>query len=204
MMKDIRNVVPGSLLPLAGAIFLGWDGWEIILFFYIETIIIGLIHAVKLAISQPGSQENIAGQKQPMSPVFATLLFTANYGLFTAIQLYMFWDSIVFPPISGPEGSIFWLSVMGLFIARVTEFTVGFLLPKKYLTTDVGVLFIEPYPRIFVQQGFAILGSLVISLSGADSLAALIAFVVIKIACELYIATFWDAFLENRNRKKRE
>jgi hypothetical protein len=200
--RDLWQVLPGNLVPLLGVLLFGWDGWEVVLFYYLETAVIGLFHALKLASSQPGSQRNLGGQETPMSPAFATILFVGNYGAFTAIQLYMIWDQIVFPPLAGTEGASFWISVAVL-VANHAWQTVGqFFLPGKHRTTRVDALFLEPYSRIFVQQAFAIIGGLLLAFAGNGGLAAVAAFILVKTAVELYVATFWEALLREAGRRR--
>ncbi|HHI68168.1 MAG TPA: hypothetical protein ENJ97_02455, partial [Planctomycetes bacterium] len=74
------SLILSNLLPLAGVLFWGWDAFSLLLLFWMENVVIGVIHVFRLALAEGGTGMEKAGR------FFLIPFFAVHYGLFTFVH----------------------------------------------------------------------------------------------------------------------
>lgn len=86
--RDGLLLLSMNLVPLVGALTAGWDGLAVILYYWLETAIIGLWLAVRVAISPVDAVgDNFAGKG--MTSEGLALFIVAHAGIFMGIHMFM-------------------------------------------------------------------------------------------------------------------
>ena len=184
--KSVLSLIVANLFPILGVLFLGWDIFEVVMFYVVETVIVGTYNVVKMLY--------VKGEKKR----FTILFFIFHFNFFILIQSIFVIVLIGGDNASdmGPDIGQGFHSLFSLFSNR--DFKIGllvmiisqgisvyrnFIKPKLYQHADLEKLMFEPYKRIFVQQFMAIGGSMIMM-----TLQAPIGFLVILILMK----TFFD------------
>lgn len=199
-------LILANLVPLIGVLFLGWDGKGIIVIYILETIMIGLINALKMLTvyfingtkkePAPSAGDNISGFA--LIPFF---LFHYNFFVFVQSVLFFAFSSMWEPMGKGIEPfnlvgqfSLYinqetaW-ALGSLLIANLTYFVNDFVLNDKYKTQTISGLMFAPYKRIFLQQFLVILGGFIFMLTGGISFVMGL-FVILKIVADYVSANY--------------
>ncbi len=162
-----------NLLPLVGVLFLGWDLLLILLMYWLESGVVGIINIAKIARAEGAS--DASGRKvngRPAAPSKAILIpfFVLHYGIFWVVHgafvlllpLIAGVASLIDVPgrPAGPVGPAFGgsavtgpnllLGLAGLVLVHVVSYFYNYIGRGEYLTaTPVGQMF-APYARVVV------------------------------------------------------
>lgn len=162
-------LVAANLIPLVGAIFWGWRVFDIVVLYWIENVIVGLINAVRmLLISRPnGSPLDVVGK------VFQTAFFLVHYGIFTVVH-----GVFVFALLggglgsSGPKvpldellGKIGW-AVLALIFSHTLSFFMNFIGKREYTKRTLQEQMMAPYPRMIALHVAIVFGAFAIQALG--------------------------------------
>jgi hypothetical protein len=192
-------LIAANLIPVAGVWFWGWSAIEAFIVYALETLIIGIITILKLAVASLAKGNNewpANGKITRQSGIVFILFFIAHFGIFAAVQTAIFSQSAdITPPGSGMFHFFFnWYSyinkdialmLLAFVISNIVKMLIPFISSGEYKTTPMVFIMFQPYGRIIIQQFTVILGSMFLQL-GLDKIFILI-FVVIKIIFELFI-----------------
>lgn len=208
-------ILAANLLPIVGVLAWDWSPIEVFIVYCLETIIIGLLTLVKMAIVTAVKKNDVwyTNGGKSIQPGFVFMLFfLVHYGMFVAIQMGLFFSV---SGIAGKAGIGFfnffykWPSLLsnGSLIMLATFFfcyglkmIFDFIITQQYKTASLIGLMFEPYGRIFVQQLTVILGSTFLSF-GAGKIFIVI-FALIKIFFEIFIN--YDSILKKGMTKLEE
>lgn len=200
-------LILANLVPLIGVLFLGWDGKGIIVIYIIETIMIGLINALKMLtvyfINGTKNEPLESSKTQNVTGLALVPFFLFHYNFFIFVQSVLFFafSSMWEPMGKGPEPfdliSQFSLYINqetawalgSLLFANLTYFVNDFILNDKYKTQTMAGLMFAPYKRIFLQQFLVILGGFIFMLTGGISLVMGL-FVILKIIADYITANY--------------
>jgi hypothetical protein len=163
------------------------DALTIVFAYFLETIIIGMLHVIKLWLCVKYGKEDTSKSQNGVSGFGIIPFFMIHYGMFVAIQsifAFGFFDSKI-PEIKSGfnliENYSYLLSqegiqiiVASLFITNLGYFYNNFLSQKKFKDYKPSSLFFKPYVRIFVQQFVVILAGFFFVITAADMAAALL------------------------------
>lgn len=184
-----------NLVPLLGALIAGWDGLAVMLYYWMETAIIGFWLVVRVAFS-PLDPIGVNFGGKGLSPQALALFIVAHAGIFMGVHLFMLIG--VFGGELRPERI---LSPLPLFADLLFE--RGFLLPLGVFALVRGLFaasdwragrptgpgIIDFYMRIIVMQFTLLLGGWVLLILlpfGADSsIGGLVVLVLFKTGAEL-------------------
>lgn len=189
-------LVLANLLPIAGVLFAGWDVGAIVLLFWAENLIIGVLQLLKM-ISHP----NRGGL--PMA-----LFFTVHYGGFTAAHgLFIFslfslrdalfgpgvllpasdspasWFSLLSEALSNLPG-LWLLGLLALVLSHTGSLVLHYFLQGERQRTPLPELMSAPYRRVVVLHVAIILGGVGIEALGSP-LPLLVLLVLLKIVLDL-------------------
>lgn len=194
---DILLIV-ANLIPVYGVWFLGWSAVEVFIVYALETLIIGMLTLLKMAVVTFTRRKHLwynNNTATEVSGLFFMVFFTIHYGLFAAVQNGIFSQvANITPPGSGMLHFFFhWYEYINKDIGMMlSAFVVGylaksfvpFIVTGEYKTVSMTRLMFQPYGRIFIQQITVILGSMFLSFNfGA---AFILVFALAKILFEVY------------------
>jgi hypothetical protein len=207
--KKTSNVVLilANLVPLAGVLFLGWDGKGIIVVYILETVMIGIINALKMLTvyfingTENEPKENPKAQGVSGLGLVPFFLFHYNFFIFVQSVLFFAFSSMWEPMGKGPEPfnvianfalyinqETAW-ALGSLLIANLTYLINDFILNDGYKTQTMAGLMFAPYKRIFLQQFLVILGGFVFILTGGIGVVMGI-FVLLKTGADYISANY--------------
>ena len=163
------------------------DALTIVFAYFLETIIIGMLHVIKLWLCAKYGKSDSSENQNGVSGYGIIPFFMIHYGMFVAIQsifAFSFFDSKI-PEIKSGfnliENYSYLLSqegiqiiVASLFITNLSYFYNNFLIQKKYQDYKPSSLLFKPYGRIFIQQFVVILAGFFFVLTAADMAAAIL------------------------------
>jgi hypothetical protein len=184
-----------NFIPLFGVFIWAWDAMGIITFYVIETIMVGLIHLIKMTILYAMNHNNpqalaIERHNSGVSGLGLIPFFMVHFGFFIFVQIMVFngftnqsfWQSL---PIwwSGP----YKYALAALFLTKFTWLMADIIWNPAIKTKLPDDVFFEPYPRIFIQQFMVILGGWA-TLFGKGLWGYLLILILCKTTLDLLIA----------------
>lgn len=186
----VSLTILGNLLPVAGVLFLGWDIYTLLVYYWCETVIVGFWTA--LAIAFQGRQDNrrsgdTTGSRGVGAPK-AAILVALHAGVFIALHLLLMstlygrdWPGHLESPGVFVEtfiiGQGLWPMLALAFIQRAAVFWER--------AENLPPVVIELYVRIAVIQVVVILGAWGVMLLDTG-LFGLVLLVAIKTMLDLY------------------
>lgn len=201
-----RKLTPGdiflitaNLLPIYGVAFLGWNAIDAFIVYALETLIIGVITVMKIALVtfvRKKDQWYNQGTTTSVSGLFFIAFFILHFGLFAAVQTSIFSETAgITKPGKGMLHFFFhWYEYINKDIAimlgtitfgHLARSFVPFVLSGEYKTVSMMKLMFQPYGRIFVQQFTVILGSMLLIFKWQTGF--MIVFAAVKIFFEMIV-----------------
>jgi hypothetical protein len=177
-----------NLVPIIGVYTFGWQVFPILLFFWIENVVIGVFNILKMLRCQ--------GRDAGISKWFMAFFFMIHYGAFTmahgVVLLTIFGKNVGSADSGLPLNVIIeiirsqqiWLAALSILISHGFSFIWNYLGKKEYLTSSLGELMTLPYRRIIIMHVGLILGAFVIDIAGSPPLGLLI-FIILKIIMDI-------------------
>jgi len=202
-----RKLTPGdyfliaaNIVPLFGALFLGWDAKEVFVVYCLETLIIGLITLLKMiivTINRPNHDWPNQGTITRKHGLFFMVFFILHYGLFVTVQMGIFFGVsgigdkhnitltnffVKWPELITNDSLIM---LIAFAVSYGLKVIFDFILTNEYKSISLMHLMFQPYGRIFIQQLVVILGSMGLLLGGG--IGFLMIFAAVKLFFELRI-----------------
>ena len=157
----------------------------IVIAFFLETVIIGIVQIFKLATTISYHKKNTKPQPK-YNNYSMVLFFIFHYGFFIAVQLVFVFALLQFGEnhfeafdlinnikyAMSMKGMNLVLSSILLF--NFIDYYINHIWAKGYEKQTVDILFMQPYKRIFIQQFAVILGSFFMILNFAMTIVALL------------------------------
>lgn len=194
-----NNAILLNAVFLIALLLLGKANPMAIVFAYVfETIIIGLIHALKLfyIISNDNEPRKTEAKIFNFASIF---FFLVHYGFFVAIQSLFLYTAFAinddrfstslslnnFKVIFSLEG--FYVVVASIVLTHLAEFYFNFIKNRKYFNQNLESYFIKPYLRIFVQQFLAIIPFFFLFITKCVGVIAAILLVITRAFLDYYL-----------------
>ncbi|MEN8119273.1 MAG: DUF6498-containing protein [Bacteroidota bacterium] len=188
ILKDysVLLLIVVNLFPIIGALLLGWDIFEIVILYVLETFIIGLLNIFKMFFTK-------GVEKFFMVPFFLIHynLFILGQSIFVIILLggginnNKFFESgsldYLFSIIGNRD---FIIAVFLIIFSHGFSFIKNFIRKKEYVKMDAIKLMFAPYQRIFLQQIMVIGGAFIILLFNTH-VGILIIMIILKTMLDL-------------------
>jgi len=177
---SVLTLVAVNLLPLGGVLFYGLTVFAVMVLFWAENVIIGILNVAKML-----TLHKMRGDLEALGMAF---FFAMHYGIFTAVH-----GMFVFTLFGSEDSEISGLSTgIGVFIiplialiaSHTLSFLVNFLWQKEYMVVTANELMIRPYGRV-VALHVTILGGGFIVLALGSPVYALVLLILIKIGIDL-------------------
>lgn len=174
-------LVAVNLIPVIGVLMFGWNIAMIIVLYWLETVIIGIINVPKM-----WACEGSAGMK-----IFITIFFAFHFGMFSWGHYMFLGDMFKAGHIVGglrEGGPIVWAAA-SLFISHLFSLFTNFFGNKEYVGRDANTQMFFPYGRIVVMHIFIIFGGAIALLLGSPMVALLI-LIALKIVVDIAAHSF--------------
>lgn len=177
----IAAAVIGNLIPAAGVAFLGWNASQILILYWIENVVLGLLTIPRIVAAGRGRPEGIG----------LALFFVVHYGLFCLGHL-IFLVILIAGLVSGGEdlvadaddGRGFLLAILAVAVLHLVSQVREWWIPKRWREAAPGSEMFKPYGRIFVLHLTVLLGAWLILGTGAPA-ATILLLCLLKLALEL-------------------
>jgi len=201
----IAALIAANMVPLAGVLFLGWKVGDVVLLYWLENLIIGLMNLARIASAQPDAVLRNANPGKRVKPhelligkIVMGGFFLVHYGAFCAGHATFL--SFMFP-VKGPDGRELEigglmlhlladpgiiLAVLALLASHLVSFFRNYLGRGEYRRADMARLMMRPYGRIVVVHLFILGGGFLVTFLKSP-LIAMALFVIIKTAVDLHM-----------------
>lgn len=190
-----------NLIPLAGAVFLGWNVGAIVVLYWFECGIAGILNVVKIALAQGEAATAWLGRVGGILAKAGTILFfVVHYGvfllgtaggvLFVAVAAGGSLPTSstdlqqAYADIDLPVGGLV-VSLAALVFGHLVSFN-DYLVRRDYERTDLTVQMFAPYPRLFMLMAAVLSSGAVIAVMGSPAWAVA-GFVVGKTWLDLHL-----------------
>lgn len=180
-----------NVVPLVMVFAEAWSVAEIMLTYWLENVVIGVLNLIRIALCQ--------NPKSVIQKLFVMGFFTFHYGMFTMAHGAILFSLLVDDQLDigfGPK-MVFeivntlhlWLPLLALFVSHGFSLIWHYLREGEYKRLNIATLMMRPYGRVVLLHIVALVGGLVVSKLGAP-VFALILLIALK--------TFVDAKIHLR------
>jgi hypothetical protein len=185
-------LIAANLLPLYGVLVLDWAVLPMMVLFWLENIVIGVLNIPRILLASPTDSTRLSRK------YFLALFFTVHYGLFTAIH-----GLIVFSMFGGEHYKALIDGLWTMDAARyaITEFSLlpgiaalaashlfsffwNYLGQREYQKARPEALMHAPYSRVVMLQVTLIFGGVLIQMFNSP-IWALLVLIALKIGVDL-------------------
>ena len=207
---EIVGVVLGNLVPLVGVLMFGWSLAGVVLVYWWENVVIGVVNVLKLLTNRGGmGGRSVVGKDAqddrgfyPSPPVeekaagggkaFSAIFFTVHYGIFAGVHL-MFLEGVFLKKTGGAEvmlresfGEYRW-AILGFLLSHLWVFWSKYLKEGERDQKTISEVMMAPYPRIIVLHFAIVFGAGVTLLLGSPWFFVVL-LVALKIGLEVAFA----------------
>lgn len=196
--RSVIFLITVNLFPLIGVLLFDWDALMVVIFYCIETFIIGLFNVLKMIrsdVDAPTAQEvNLSKNQETLSNLhsepgclkfFLVPFFIVHYNIFVIAQGFAIIVISVefFNSEMGVDNFLsydFIINVILIVLSHAYSYYKNYILKKEYKKISVSVLMFLPYKRVIIQQVTVIFGTFLILMFEA-SLGYLILLIGLKL-----------------------
>jgi hypothetical protein len=204
---SILSLIAANLVPLAGALALGWDAGVLVVLYWTENVIIGSYNILKIALARPQAPRGHA-MKLILIPFFCVHfgIFCAVHGFFLrtfftpptgidALLPRMEGISVVFLPnlmlslirsLSSSSWGIANWAIVGLLASHGISFVQNYLVGREYETQSITEAMFKPYVRVVALHVAILAGGVVVVRLGSPA-PLLFVLVLFKICLDLFL-----------------
>jgi hypothetical protein len=202
--KSAIMLVGANVVPLIGALFFGWDVFDVVFLYWAENVIIGLFHIPKMLVAGVSAAASVRKLKSSRVGTVATLvIFTALtscfFGGFTwghgSLIINILGSrsgitgddpfALLFSRIAAAPLGGFTIALASIFWSHAFSLVRNFLVKREYRNASLPFLFFLPFGRVWLTTGVVLVGG-ILSL-GAGPTALTGAVVVAKTAVDLAV-----------------
>lgn len=172
------------------------DPMAIVFAYVFETVIVGFIHVLKLIYVVRNNDPEKGSNK--VMDFFSIPFFIVHYGAFVVIQSVIIYTLFAvnderfstslsfsnFIAIFNLEG--FNIVAISILISHLFSFYFFFLKKEKYKSQNLGLYFVKPYLRIFIQQFLAIVPGFFLIFTNSVGVIAAILLILIRTFLDFY------------------
>ena len=202
-------LILANLIPLAGVVLFEWDVLAILLLYWAESVIIGVLNVFRMIFCQSDDvmQRMLRRANRPIPEelsrslprisvnVFKFILvpfFIVHYGAFCyghlSLVVAIFGDGEIglraVSALAGMSQGSFWISVAAIFASHLFSFFTNYIGAGEYRRTSLFLLMQRPYGRIMVMQASIIFGAGLVTWLGTQ-LPMLLVLIVVKTAVDI-------------------
>lgn len=179
-------LIAANLVPLVAVLLGWWSTYEVVLLFWAENVVIGVLHVLRF------TTQAVLGGK--VAALGYAVFFTVHYGMFTFV--HGVFVATLFAPggrgeeelpdaltlLLSPEGLLFGLGALA--VSHLVSYAANFVGGGEYKRVEPAALMMQPYGRVMVLHLAIIFGgALVMTLN--EPAAGLVVLVLLKIGLDL-------------------
>ena len=165
-------LILANAVPIFGVMFFGWDAASILVLYWLESIVIGLLNIVKVLTA--GGLKKLGGN------LFLAVFFAFHYGMFTYGH-GTFLDKgfgarqIIEGLLLG--GPLLWTAVSFL-LSHLFSMVINFYGKGEYLKATANEIMMQPYVRVFIMHIVIIFGGFLVQKIGEPYFAVILLIVI--------------------------
>jgi hypothetical protein len=181
-------LIVANAIPLIGVLFLGWSVWNILVIYWLENGIVGVINVLKMARADGSlapSDPTFMVNGQPatsMTKVALIPFFIVHYGLFWVVHGIFVLTLPLFMSMSpGVDGAALSLdagpvilAALALAVSHGLSYWWNFLRGGEYKRATPAGLMFAPYRRLIALHLTIIFGAIAVLFTGAPAAAVAI------------------------------
>ena len=203
------GLILANLVPVAGVLLFEWDVLSLLMLYWAENVVIGIINVLRMVCSKNDNLlsglPQFAGEQvqieydQNLQQVSGSALkrimipfFIVHYGGFC-------WGHLTFllaffsggpRPIGAASSMLdlwqptFWIAVAVIFCSHLFSFFTNFIRKGEYLTANLPLLMFRPYGRIIVMHMVVVFGAFLLALL-QNTLVMLLLLIALKITVDM-------------------
>jgi hypothetical protein len=202
----VAFLVAINLVPVVGVLFLGWDLLSILVLYWIESGVVGILNVARIRRVEAAQRRGETVPGAADAPLFRVSLpsvsptgslggfFVMHYGIFWVVHgVFVFVIPVFAADVGGASPALGYghvlapgiaLAALGLAISHYLSYRMNFLGRAEYRTTTPEAQMLAPYGRVFVLHFTILFGAFVIAFLGSP-LALLLLMVGIKTLIDL-------------------
>jgi hypothetical protein len=178
-------LVFANLVPLAGVFLFDWQVFDILMLYWAENVVIGVVNVLRMAACHTGAKG------------FLIPFFIVHYGMFCFGHLMAVtsifsetsgsgtaWQYFFGIPIADAWKSPLWIALAAIAASHLYSFFTNFVAGGEHRRTTVSELMKRPYGRIIVLHVAIIIGAALIQWLGSPVMM-LVVLIAAKIALDL-------------------
>jgi hypothetical protein len=180
---SVLVLVAVNLLPLGGVLFYGLTVFAVMVLFWAENVVIGILNVAKMLTLYKLRGDPLA--------LGVAIFFAMHYGIFTGVHgMFVF---TLFGPDEYGSGDlstvdagfgVFAIPLLALIASHTLSFLFNFLWQKEYMVVTANELMIRPYSRVIALHMTILCGGFLVMLLGAP-VFALVLLILIKIGIDV-------------------
>jgi hypothetical protein len=183
-------LLAANLVPLAGVLFWNWDVFALLLLFWMENVVIGVLNVLKMLLADPADAALWAAK------LFMAPFFCFHYGMFTAIHgTFVFalfggkkFDppgiNVVEPALRAAGELGLWLPLGVLVASHAFSFLWNYLVRGEFRRAKLAELMAKPYGRVVVLHLTILFGGFGAMLLGSP-VWALLLLIALKVGLDV-------------------
>jgi hypothetical protein len=183
-------LVAANLVPLAGVLFWDWDVFPLLVLFWMENVLLGVLNVLKMLLADPADLALWAGK------LFMAPFFCFHYGMFTAVHgvfVFAFFGArrydargldVIEPALGAARDYGLWLPAGVLLASHGFSFLWNYLYRGEFRRAKLAELMAQPYGRVVVLHLTILFGGFGAMLLGSP-LWALLLLIGLKIGLDL-------------------
>jgi hypothetical protein len=188
LTASVLVLIAANLVPIYGALALGWQVFPILLLFWIENVIVGLFNVLKMVSCSPRVPLQWAAK------VFAIPFFCVHYGMFTLVHgmfVIGLFGGYFLSGADFPDPASFLRSladlhigwgVLALLLSHSVSFALNYIGKGEFRKATVSGLMGQPYGRVVVLHLTILFGGF-----GAMELGSPVFVLVLLIALKTFV-----------------
>lgn len=184
-------LILANLLPLYGVLVHDWPVLPVVVLFWLENVIIGLLNLPRILLAGAGN-EGLA------SRLFVALFFCVHYGFFAAghgVFVFSLFGAETYRALVDGLWTIdavqqvirdfdLWLAIAALFASHLFSFAWNYLHKGEYRDKDSKTLLHAPYGRVVVLH-VALIGGALLVQTLHSPVAGMVLLIALKVGLDL-------------------
>lgn len=199
---SVWTLIASNLVPLYGVWFHDWPVFPIMLLFWLENVVIGVLNVVRMLVAQPVPEPGAPPSQG--AKLFMVPFFCVHYGMFTFVHgifVFALFAEDLFDGVDSAsemkdallhavQSWHLGIALLGLVASHLISFFTNYIGRGEYKRYSLGRLLFQPYGRVVILH-LTILGGGFLAMALGSPTWALVILVVLKIVVDLG-AHLWE------------
>lgn len=179
----LLGIVIGNLIPVGGVLFLGWDAVQILILYWVENLVLGVLTLPRILAAR-GDMQAAEGQSKE-NPGCLGLFFTVHYGFFCmghGVFAFILANDFIKAEGVGAEGAWsrtfgdpgFWWAILAIALVNLILQVREWWMRGLWRTASPNLEMFKPYGRIVVLHVTVLFGAWLMTAFGAPAYAVLL------------------------------